>query len=251
MKKIAIIFFLLIIFNCTKDSKIEKVTGTKLISIEYDDGNESWIKNFYYSSNDELIKIENSYSLGRRHVIEYQNSRLKEYSTYEISDGKLIFRDSIIYNSNGTISAIYHFSINSGENLPLSTIYEYEYDNDNKVSKKSTYFVSIQKYISIEKYYWKGSNINRVEYYNGDKVLNYEYFYEYDDKINYNKEIPTNISDPVNWGENNVTVMNWIDYIGNLDIICRPCLSKYKYNLKNYPVSIEFNWGLIMQLNYE
>jgi hypothetical protein len=45
--------------------------------------------------------------------------------------------------------------------------------------------------------------------------------------------------------------MNWNDYYGNLDLICRPCVAKYVYNLENYPVSIEFNWGRKMKLKYE
>jgi hypothetical protein len=77
--------------------------------------------------------IEDFRSLGRRYEIEYQNSKLKEYRTLRMDEEKLIFRDSIIYNPNGTIQAIYNFSINSGENLPLSWIYEYEYDNENRL----------------------------------------------------------------------------------------------------------------------
>lgn len=251
MKKIIILFLVTCFISCSKDSEIEQYSGTKLISIEYEDDNDSWIENYSYSSNDELVKIEDFRSLGRIYEIEYQNSQLKEYTTHRIDEEKLIFRDSIIYNSNGTIQAIHNFSINSGEDLPLSWIYEYEYDNENKISKKSTYFVTIQEYTSIEKYYWNGDNIDRTEYYNGDEELYYEYFYEYDDKVNYKKEIPSNISDPISWSENNVTEMNWIDYLGNLDLICRPCVAEYKYNLENYPVSIEFNWGRKIKLKYE
>lgn len=251
MKKTVVLFFVICIISCSKDNEIEQSSGTKLISIEYEDDNDSWKENYSYSSNDELIKIEDFRSLGRRYEIEYQNSQLKEYTTHRMDEEKLIFRDSIIYNSNGTIKAIHNFSINSGADLPLSWIYEYEYDNENKVSKKSTYFVTIQDYISFEKYYWNGDNIERAEYYNGDEELHYEYFYEYDDKINYKREFPTSISDPINWSENNVTEMNWNDYYGNLDLICRPCVAEYKYNLENHPVSIEFNWGRKMKLKYE
>jgi len=251
MKKTAILFFAIFIFSCSKEKVIEQSSGTKLTSIEYEDENDSWIENYSYSPNSELIKIEDFRSLGRRYEIDYQNSKLNEYTTYRMDEEKLIFRDSIIYNSNGTIQAIHNFSINSGEDVPLSWIYEYEYNVENKVSKKSTYFVTTQEYTSVEKYYWNGDNIERVEYYNGDNELYYEYFYKYDDKINYKKDIPINISDPINWSKNNVTEMNWKDYLGNLDLICRPCVVKYKYNLDNYPISIEFNWGRKAKLTYE
>ncbi len=133
MKKTVIIFLVICLISCSKDNEIEQSYGTKLISIEYEDSNDSWIENYSYSSDDELIMIEDFRSLGRRYEIEYQNSKLKEYRTLRMDEEKLIFRDSIIYNPNGTIQAIYNFSINSGENLPLSWIYEYEYDNENRL----------------------------------------------------------------------------------------------------------------------
>jgi len=253
MKKTAILILIFTIFiiSCSKDNVIEQSHGTKLTSIQYEEDNDSWIVNYSYSSNNELIKIEDFRSLGRRYEIDYRNSILKEYTTYRMDEEKLVFRDSIIYNSNGTIQAIHNFSINSGEDMPLSWIFEYEYNAENKVSKKSTYCVITQEYTSIEKYYWNGDNIGRVEYYNGNKKLYYEYFYKYDDKINYKKEIPINISYPINRSKNNVTEMNWKDYLGNLDIVCRPCVAKYKYNLDNYPVSIETNWGRKVKLKYK
>ena len=239
------------ITSCSKSEDFEQSFGTKLVSIEYEANNDSWTENYSYLSNGELNMIEDFRSLGRRYEIDHQSSILNEYTTYRIDDEKLIFRDSILYNSNGTIQAIHNFSINLGEDLPLSWIYEYEYDNENKVFKKSTYFVRTQKYTSIEKYYWGEDNIKRVEYYNGDEELYYEYFYEYDDKVNYKNDFPTSISDPINWSENNVTKMNWNDYYGYLDIICRPCETEYKYNLDDYPVEIEYSWGGILKLKYE
>ena len=251
MKKITTLVFIISFIACSKNNELEKSSGTKLISIEYTDDNDSWIENYSYSPNNKLEKIEDFRSLGRRYEIDYQNDILKEYTTFVIDENKLAFRDSILYNSNGTIMAIHNFSINVGTNLPLSLIYEYEYDNENRVSKKSTYFVTIEKYISVEKYYWKDNNIDRVEYYNGDEELYYEYFYKYDDKKNYSLNLPTKISSPINWSENNVTEMNWNDYVGNLDIICRPCKTEYKYNLDDFPVSMKLNWGREMKLNYE
>lgn len=251
MKNIAILIFAFCMISCSKGDKFEQSFGTKLISIEYVNNNGDWTENYSYSTNDTLIKIEDFRSLGRRYEIDYQNSKLKEYRTYRMDEETLIFRDSILYNPNGTIQAIHNFSINLGEDLPLSWIYEYEYDNENKVSKKSTYFVRIEEYSSIEKYYWKGDNIDRVEYYNGDEELYYEYFYKYDDKINYKKEIPTSISDPINWSENNVVKMKWKDYYGNLDLICGPCETEYRYNLDNYPVEIEPSGGRLLKLKYE
>lgn len=189
--------------------------------------------------------------MGRRYEFEYHNDTLKEFTTFVIDENKLVFRDSILYNPNGTIMAIYRFSKNSGTNLPLSWKYEYEYDNDNKVSKKFCSLVSQGKYNSIEKYYWNENNINKVEYFNGDEELYYEFFYEYDDKNNYSLNYPTKISDLINWSENNVTEMDFTDHAGNYDIACRPCETNYNYNKDGFPVSIKLDWGRKMKLNYE
>ncbi|MCF6223293.1 MAG: hypothetical protein L3J34_06145 [Flavobacteriaceae bacterium] len=251
MKTITILFLVICFIACSNDQEVEQSYGTKLILIEYMEGDRNWIENYTYSSNDKLNIVEDFRSLGRRYEIEYQDKQIKEFSTYSIDKNELIFRDSILYNSNGTIQAIYNFSINSGADLPLSTISEFEYNDQNKVSKKSTYFVTIEKYISIEKYYWSENNIEKVAYYNGDEELSYEFFYKYDDKVNYKKEMPVGISNPVNWSDNNVTEMNWIDYSGTLDLICAPCIAKYKYNLNNRPVSIKYNWGRKLILTYD
>lgn len=222
-----------------------------MISIDYKDDYRNWMETYSYSSSDELIRIEDFRSSGRRYEVSYENSQVKEIVAYSINQNKIIFRDSIAYNANRTINKIYKFSINAGENVELSSIYEFEYDHENKVSRKSTYFVKIGKYTSIDKYFWNGANIARVECYNGEEEMHYEYFYDYDNKNNYQKEIPTSIADPINWSNNNVTRMNWNDYLGNLDIICRPCVAKYRYNSDHYPIFIKFNWGRVMTLRYE
>ena len=206
MKNILPFFCFIVVFaSCTKEDDIQNTNGTKLISIDYKDGNktiDSWKELFSYD-NGVIDKIEDLYSLGTRYQMEYKNNQLQEYSTYTISDDNKAFRDSIAYNQNGTIRAIYNFSINSGVNLPLSWIYEFEYSVQNKVSEKKSYFVDKDEYTSIEKYYWNNNNIEKIEYYNAEEVLRYEFFYLYDNKINYKKGIPIYISDPISWSENN------------------------------------------------
>lgn len=247
MKNVIILLFVICITSCSKND--ENSPGTKLVSIEYNDDNRIWTENYSYNSNSELNLIENFFP-GRRYEIQYENNQLKEYATFRVDEDRLIFRDSIVYNDNGTIKEINVFSINAGGNSVLSHIYEFEYDERNKVAKKSTYVLSVQEYRSTEKYYWKGENIERVEYYNGED-LSYEYFYKYDNKINYKRDIPTSLSDPVNWSKNNVVEMDWNDFEGNLDVFCKPVTAKYRYNLKKYPVSIKLNRGREMTLEYE
>lgn len=240
-----------IIFGCDNDDSIQNIYGTRIISIEHRQEDENWFENYTYTPNGKLNQVEDYHALGRRYEIAYADDRIVEFKTFRMDENSLIFRDSILYNPNGSMQAIYNFSINSGEDLPLTWIYEFEYDNLNRLSKKATYFVNIQEYTSIENFYWSGNNIERTEYYNGDEELYYEYFYTYDDKKNYKKGLPMHLSYPVNWSENNITEMKWKDYVGNLDLICSPCITEYKYNLDNYPVLIKYNWGKELILTYE
>lgn len=251
MNKLIFLSLIICIISCSKKEIIEDTVGTRLISIEYSDVNNDWVENYSYSSNSELLTIEDFRSLGRRYEIEYLNNKLKEYSIFQIDDDKLIFRDSIKYDENNNVEAIYKFSINSGENLPLSLICEFKYDDSNRVLKKSTYSILSQEYFSIEKYFWTGENITRVEYYDSDEELRYEYFYKYDDKVNYKKNLQIGISDPINLCRNNVVEMNWSDHYGNLDLICSPCITEYHYNLDDYPVFIKHYSGRELNLEYD
>ncbi|HKR03525.1 MAG TPA: hypothetical protein VJY62_02740, partial [Bacteroidia bacterium] len=124
-------------------------------------------------------------------------------------------------------------------------------------SKKKTYKIDIEKYgtieqcFRIEKYYWDNNNIVKVEECDANEILRYEFFYTFDTMRNYKKNNPIYIEDPINWSENNVIEMNWNDYVGILELECRPCESTYTYNLDSYPVIIETNSGRKMVLTYE
>ena len=90
MKKTVVLFFVICIISCSKDNEIEQSSGTKLISIEYEDDNDSWIENYSYSSNDELIKIEDFRSLGRRYCLLYTSDAADERSSVDLGGRRII-----------------------------------------------------------------------------------------------------------------------------------------------------------------
>ena len=251
MKNLSLLLLAFCISACTNNSDIESSSGTRLVSIEISEFDKTWVEEYTYSANSELIQIEEIRPLAKTYTIEYENNKLKAYSTFTKDNDQLIFRDSILYNNNGTIMAIHKFSRSSEGNLTLDIIYEFEYDDENKLTTQSFYRPNSQNHFRIKRYYWAGDNIEKVEHLNAEEELYYEYFYKYDDKENYNKELPKGISDPINWCKNNVVEMDWIDYVGDLDLICKPCSSEYRYNLDDYPISIKHNWGSEMELRYE
>lgn len=252
MKKPVLLFLVVgVAVSCSDYLEIFLLSGTRLVSVEYtDEYDKEWTETYTYSSEGRLMSIEDSRLSGRRHEVVYEGSTIKEYLSYGISDGRLLFRDSVLYNPDGTIHAVYKFSINSGEGLPLSRIYEFEYDDNEKVVKKSNFFVSTQEYTSEERFYWKGDNIERSEYYYNDE-LRHEFFYEYDNAINYKKGMPQHIINPIDWGKHNVKKTDWKDYSGVLHISCKPCLTDYRYNVDGYPTEIRTNWGTNTKLTYD
>ncbi len=252
MRLLTIIAVVICMCACSKNNNENELpSGVKLVSVEYIDPNQSWMENYSYSTNGALSVVEDSRPTGRRHEIDYENSKLREYNIYEKDERAPVFRDSMLYDDNGSIKAIHKFSINSGADLALQWIFEYEYDNENRLAKKSSYLARSQKYSSMENYFWNGGNIERVEYRSGKDELLYEFFYKYDDKINYKKGIPIHISDPLSWTNNNITEMRYKDYLGNLDLACGPCITEYSYNRDNYPILVKTNWERTLVLSYE
>lgn len=122
--------------SCAKDHLIGQSFEPKLISNGYVNDNESYVHNFSYYSNDALIIIEDFRSFGRMYETDYQDSKLKEYTSCRRGEGKLTFPDSLKYNFDGTIHSIHNLSINLEEDLPFSWIYEY-------ILKSNSFFIEL------------------------------------------------------------------------------------------------------------
>ena len=236
--------------RCTKDNYSIDEDGSILTKINYSNHDQSWEENYKYSFTGQLIEVENFQSLERGDRLVYQDSILTEIITTNLADGELVFIDSFIYNTAKQLYLIKHFSTNSIENLALSTVDTFKYDISGQIKEKVTYFASSQDVIYKQKYHWDGANIDRVEHFDKEDELLHEFFYKYDDKINYKKLIGIYFKDPINWTNNNITEMAWNDYSGLLDMLCRPCITKYEYNRNNYPVRISQSWWADQELVY-
>ena len=185
MKYTSLLLFALLFVSCSEESDIVQTNGTRLVSIESKFGENTKLENYSYSTSGQLIQIENLNT--SRSEFEYRDDVLLERNIYSIVDNQLVSRDSIAYNSDGTISEIYRYSIYSGLQIPFTSLYEFEHDIQNNMTKVSVFSISNNSYISIRKYYWEGNNVSRVENFNGGGGLLFESFYQYDDKINYKK----------------------------------------------------------------
>lgn len=238
------------LFSCSPDNENY---GIKLISIEYSRNSDgkSWKENYFYNANNKLIEVQSFYGLNR-YEIEYSNGKLIQFTTYDIEDNSKRYRDSIQYNSEGKIEKYFHFSNSVDQSLPLSSIHEFEYNNSGKLFKESTFSETSGKYTSFEFYYWSADNIVRIEEYNSNNELLYKFFYTYDDRVNYKKDLTIfNLYQPLYQSKNNITTMTANDYYGNLDLLCNPCEWTYKYNLDDFPINIATSWGTELNLIYE
>lgn len=254
MKNFALLLILTLticFIGCTKDyeAQLELAQPIEIAYSYEDESEEEWTIYYTYNDNGNISTVEDVRSLGTRYVYVYDDANLlQERYTYRISDDKLTFRDSMFYNPDGMLMAIYNFSINGGEGMPLSWIYEYTYNDENQLSEQSTYFVSTDEYTSTERYYWLGNNIQRKEYYGRNQELHYEY----DDKPNTRKLFhKRDLSEIEDWNQNNVVKMDWIDHLGDLHISCRPCKYKYKYDRHGTLSHFTVNAGVKVDLIYD
>lgn len=249
MKSRNILIFVLLLLAGCEFGPLD-TGGTRLVEAKYEGKyGDNWSEKFMYDRKGNLVEIIDRRSGGQRVKIDYAEGRVIQYTTYLLSQDEVIFRDSIGYNPHGLIDKIYSYSRNAGPDLPLNWIREFEYDSLGVLLSKRSNILPSQEVNRLERYYWKGANVERMEFYE-DEELRYEYFYTYDDKVNFRKGDPRFLAEPISWSENNITATNWIDYYGNLDLICRPCVNEYLYNLDDRPISITTNWGQKTILRY-
>jgi len=251
MKKYLRIIFILAIISCGKEKITTPVDLQKVITIEYEDRNRLWSEQYDYDAEGHVRQIQIDQIVYTRHNVEYSNEKLLAYNTFQGPDTIKVSKDSFVYNENDRLEKILQYAIESNGNLELRWTSEFEYDAFGKVKKQSYYYNKSESYIGFAEYTWKNGNIVKQTSLNAEKELQYEFFYTYDNKVNYLKKLPNYQRDPLNWGKNNVTKMTYKDYYGNLDLICGPCEQTYTYSLSGYPLNVEYNWGRKLTVTYE
>jgi len=249
MKEITLLVFAILLIGCDPYGDIMNINGTKLLSITYKQDKEKWVEDFEYDSLDRLVKVSDMQEVtGRVYTIEYDDERIVKVRKYDLDDGTEIYRDSFVYTPGGLMEK--DFFINSKTGIAESA-YEYEYDSTGVLSVKKFVSFNPLEYLSYDKYYWENGNVVRAEEFDANWNLLYEFFYEYDNKINYSSILPYLIFEPLSRNKNNVTKSSWNDYNGDLDIICNPCITKYDYNLDGFPIKILQEGKRKLELKYQ
>lgn len=137
------------------------------------------------------------------------------------------------------------------DKLVKTIIYEYTYDKKGGLKERSSQYKKDQTTKRTEKYHWHVGNIVQKDVYNWKGKLNAEYFYEYDDAINFMKNHPYYMLEPINGTANNMVSDSLIDHSGIIDRGCNPCLFRYEYDEVDRPIAqVADNWNNYLKIFY-
>jgi hypothetical protein len=171
--------------------------------------------------------------------ITYNNGRPQIIQTYDELTNRIFNKDSIVYNSDLSISKKYSFYANDDQEMVLSTVMDITYGADGfpeqLIYSYPNYSHPIQSKDILK---WKKGNVVEIEYYDQDDNLRYEFFFEFDNQLNYKYGSPLFLSSPEHWSKNNITKSSHKDYTGLLDTFCNPCQWSYKYDADGLPIRI-------------
>jgi len=242
-KSVFILFSLLIILSACNEDQVAPLSadGTVIASINHTNGNESWLETFEYDNQGRIVSIENEVSLGTRRTFHYGGDQLLEIRTIQMSDERLIFRDSMGYNTDGALTNVYKFSVNQGEDLPLSSIETFSYNGAGQVTEISTDNLWTDDYNPRKVFHWQNGNVVQEDHYWNGEDISIEFYMSYDDKryVNTHGYIGFQYSEAIT--NNNVIEVDWTDHTGLYDTACKPCTTSYTYS-NDLPTAFTTNW---------
>ncbi len=236
------------ILSCDRYGDSVRSHGSRLESISSQYRNEKWEELFDYDSLGRLIRYSAKGSYNSIYTMEYKNDLVNFIHQIDPEDGTEIQKDSIVYTPFGKTDKSFEINLKTGKPESVNT---FEYDMNGQLLSKKWFHIQDSTFFWLEKYFWEDGNIVKQEEYDEKLQLNYEYFFEFDDQVNYEVNLLYLPDQPNSWNRNNITNMTWADHIGNLDIICTICNSKYDYNLDGLPVRIRGENGYKMELRYK
>ena len=233
----------ILLVSACDTSGLYNFSGTQLVSVERENSKgDRWTESYQYDTSGRLIEIEQSDGDAVIRII-YEEGKIALLERYPGNLGKALYVDSLFYNAGGQLARIREYGNRVGEGLLLNLHYEFDYYPSGLLQSRSWYNGNNVEPSNTEVYYWQDGNIARIEEFS-DGELRYEFLFSYDDKVNYNLGNPLHLAHPrMSWSENNVTVLDWRDYYGNYDALCRPCFWEYSYNLDGMPVSVKTEQG--------
>jgi len=254
--KLVIVLSLSILVSCNKEDESILLTqngSVKLESIEYRNGlsiSGQLTTELFNYDNDRLINVEHIYYTNTSKEFIYDsNNRLLEILTTNENEILPISKDSLVYNSKGEIIRIIKFDSYT-TSLEIFAEIEFEYDNEGQIIKNT--YTSLRNQIqiyTITEYEWENGNIVKSSDYDSNNTLLVDWFYEYDNKLNYKKNNPYFLENILDWTANNPIKSTAEDHSGLLDLICNPCTAHYDYK-SDLPTKIKYEWNYEIIVKY-
>lgn len=256
MKAYYLIFFVVII-SCRSDEPI--LNGSKIISIKHSENPlnllpsaKEWEEHVFYDNIGRVVKVTETLLPSSYRTFEYnQNSRVFRSNRFDATTNSILSRDSLTYIGNTHYQDRFFTFYRSSVSSPI--IYKYYSDSIGRVVRRETIIPPLNQVNLSEEYFWADGNIVRKKSYryNPIEFLAYEFFYEYDTKVNYKKSLPMYLNDPLNQTNNNIIKEYVNDYFGDWEDLCNPCTTEYKYNASSLPYLIIASWGSRIEITYK
>jgi len=236
---------------CSRDFGTINSTGEKISSIVTTyNGVDSRTTSFIYSDEDQLLEIENYHSIDLT-VLEYSEELVSTIKYYYDTSSMMFYSDSLRYDPQHKLVTRFRYESDSIESNKLNYTENYEYNSDGDLIKKTKIDSDPDyEYNSFEKYRWENGNLVHKECHDFNQGLQYEYFYEYDNEINYKLQILHQEWQAQELSRNNLLSLTYKDYVGNLDLFCGYCCSNYTYNQDGYPVRVLYT-NSVTEIIYE
>ncbi|MEN0045969.1 MAG: hypothetical protein AAF806_02810 [Bacteroidota bacterium] len=213
------------IFNSSnsKTDYFEYDSLGKILSVD-----EYWDEEFLYDSLGRVVSIVN----------------------YSESDKSHYWIDSILYTPEGRIDQILHYNNRTKfdrKNMAYGGVRYFRYNDID--STITTYSVSGTDRVegAAIRYYWSKGNIFKKEEYRDDE-LQYSFVYKYDNEINYKKNHPYFIRNPLNWTNNNVIAKECIYNLSSYQSTCYDWQYQLEYDPIGLPLKIEREDGQYIKM---
>lgn len=258
-KPIYLIGLSIILLACEED--IVNLKGDRLAKIEKHYGQLTELEYFTYNTSGQLIEVFKSIPMedtdGDQLILfSYKDEKLVSRIFQPVNEQDFYWKDSIVYNTEGLVSDIYHFYIEDNTRT-LSFTNRFIYGDNMEVNRfEYIYHNQSADPLLIGKVFWKGGNVSKIEFWKSG-FLSHETAYEYDNGINYKKGKPYFLDSYYfdhlsELSENNIVLIRITDHgrLGLVDLFCNPCSYNYTYNDRQMPTAVEMPTGDIFKISY-
>jgi hypothetical protein len=230
----------LILFTQCKKDALSIANSSVIDHIDYTNDYRDWTETYFYDSNNRLDSVTKSNIHNTLRFLYDATGKLQKRITYSPLIQKVAFIDTFEYDNQQRLVKMSNFSINRGENLPLSMVKIFKYGNNNQIETEITLFP--KDTFRITEYVWSGGNIVKMKEFDNNKKLNFEATLQYDDRKNPFKDLPTNIDNVLYLTNNNIVNNLGKDFTGLWDPVVNPTKTKYKYNNLDFPYEFQLNY---------